>query len=228
MKNSIRIKKMVGIATLASLVIGLQFLSNYVTFGSVSITLALIPIAVGAILYGPMVGMALGAIMGLVVIVAPSTLTYFMPVNPAATIILCILKTGLAGLVSGLIFKLFANIARKKEKKSTKNTLFAFGIIIAGLVIPIINTGLFIVGASIFFKEIYGSAMAVIEAVIATNFFIEFAVSVVLSPVLVYLIKVLTYQTDLGFTSDFSAFNNEENEDTEDYEEIDLNKKIEA
>ncbi|MCR5308416.1 MAG: hypothetical protein K6E24_05430 [bacterium] len=229
MKNSIKIKKMVGIATLASLVIGLQFLSNYVTFGSVSITLALIPIAVGAILYGPIVGMILGVIMGLVVIVAPSTLTYFMPVNPAATVILCLLKTGLAGLISGLIFKLFAFVAKKKEKKSTKNTLFAFGIIIAGLVIPIINTGLFIVGASIFFTEIYGSAMAVIEAVIATNFFIEFGVSVVLSPVLVYLIKALTYQTDLGFTSDFSSFNEEKSNQFDEYEEAEIKEeKLEA
>ena len=228
MKNSIKIKKMVGIATLASLVIALQFLSNYVTFGSVSITLALIPIAVGAILYGPIVGMILGAIMGIVVIVAPSTLAYFMPVNPVATIILCIFKTGLAGLISGLIFKLFAKIAKKKEDKSAKNTLFAFGVIIAGLVIPIINTGLFIVGASVFFTEIYGSAMAVIKAVIATNFFIEFAVSVVLSPALVYLIKALTYQNDLGFTSDFGAFGLNENDDIDDYEDLIENKKIEA
>ncbi len=211
MKNSIMIKKLVGIATLVSLVVGLQFLSNYVTFGSVSITLALIPIAVGAILYGPIVGMILGAIMGIVVIVAPSTLAYFMPVNPAATIILCILKTGFAGLVSGLIFKLFANIAKKKNDKKSKNTLFAVGVILAGLVIPIINTGLFIVGASVFFTSIYGNAMAVIKAVIGTNFAIEFAVSVVLSPVLVYLIRVLIYQNDLGFTKDFDAFMIESN-----------------
>lgn len=228
MKNSIKIKKMVGIATLISLVVGLQFLSNYVAFGSVSITLALIPIAVGAILYGPIVGMMLGAIMGLVVIVAPSTLAYFMPVNPVATIILCIVKTGLAGLISGLIFKGFALLAKKKTDKKAKNTLFAFGVIIAGLVIPIINTGLFIIGASIFFTEIYGSAMAVIKAVIATNFFIEFAVSVVLSPALVYLIKALTYQNDLGFTSDFNAFGLKNNDDIDDYEEIIETKKLEA
>ena len=54
-KNQKAIKKLVGIATLTALVVGLQFLSNYVSFGSISITLALIPIAMGAILYGPLV-----------------------------------------------------------------------------------------------------------------------------------------------------------------------------
>ncbi len=219
MKNSIRIKKLVGLATLTALVVGLQFLSNYVTFGSISITLALIPVAMGAILYGPIAGALLGAIMGVIIIVAPSTMAYFMPVNPAATIILCILKTGLAGLVSGLLFKLFAFIAKKQKSYKAKMGLFAAGIIIAALVVPIINTGLFIIGATVFFSSIYGNMINVINAVLTTNFLIEFLVSAILSPVLVYLIKALTYQNDLGFTTDFSTFNKTE-EDNNDNQEL--------
>jgi len=219
MKNSIRIKKLVGLATLTALVVGLQFLSNYVTFGSISITLALIPVAMGAILYGPIAGALLGAIMGVIIIVAPSTMAYFMPVNPAATIILCILKTGLAGLVSGLLFKLFAFIAKKQKSYKAKMGLFAAGIIIAALVVPIINTGLFIIGATLFFSSIYGNMINVINAVLTTNFLIEFLVSAILSPVLVYLIKALTYQNDLGFTTDFSTFNKPE-EDIKDNQKL--------
>ncbi len=219
MKNSIRIKKLVGLATLTALVVGLQFLSNYVTFGSISITLALIPVAMGAILYGPIAGALLGAIMGVIIIVAPSTMAYFMPVNPAATIILCILKTGLAGLVSGLLFKLFAFIAKKQKSYKAKMGLFAAGIIIAALVVPIINTGLFIIGATLFFSSIYGNMINVINAVLTTNFLIEFLVSAILSPVLVYLIKALTYQNDLGFTTDFSTFNKTE-EDIKDNQKL--------
>ncbi len=205
MTNRQQIKKLVGVATLTALVVGLQFLSNYVTFGSISITLALIPIAIGAILYGPVIGFFLGAVMGGIVLTAPST-AGFLQHNAVATVLLCLLKTGLAGLVSGFIFKLFAFIAKKKENNNTKKVLFAAGIIIAALVVPVINTGLFIAGASIFFIGLFGDFITIINVVITTNFLVEFLVSAILSPALVTLVKVLTGQYDLGFANDFSGF----------------------
>ena len=222
MTNSQRVKKLVGLATLTALVVGLQFLSNYVSFGSISITLALIPIAMGAILYGPLAGLFLGAVMGAIVIAAPSTQAVFMPVNPAATIILCLLKTAIAGLVSGLLFKLFAFIAKKQNDVKKKKILFAAGVIVAALVVPVINTGLFIVGASIFFMDLFGNFITIIDAVITTNFLVEFLVSAILSPALVTLIKVLTRQYDLGFANDFSEFIEEDNDET-DLESISVN-----
>ena len=221
-KNQKAIKKLVGIATLTALVVGLQFLSNYVSFGSISITLALIPIAMGAILYGPLAGLFLGAVMGAIVIAAPSTQAVFMPVNPAATIILCLLKTAIAGLVSGLLFKLFAFIAKKQNDVKKKKILFAVGVIVAALVVPVINTGLFIVGASIFFMDLFGNFITIIDAVITTNFLVEFLVSAILSPALVTLIKVLTRQYDLGFANDFSEFIEEDNDEI-DLESISIN-----
>ena len=222
MTNSQRVKKLVGLATLTALVVGLQFLSNYVSFGSISITLALIPIAMGAILYGPLAGLFLGAVMGAIVIAAPSTQAVFMPVNPAATIILCLLKTAIAGLVSGLLFKLFAFIAKKQKDVKKKKILFAAGVIVAALVVPVINTGLFIIGASIFFMDLFGNFITIIDAVITTNFLVEFLVSAILSPALVTLIKVLTRQYDLGFANDFSEFIEEDNDET-DLESISIN-----
>ena len=215
MTNSQKTKKLVGLATLTALVVGLQFLSNYVTFGSISITLALIPIAVGAILYGPLAGLFLGAVMGGIVIAAPSTIAYFMPVNPGMTIVLCLLKTAVAGLASGYLFKLFAFIAKKQKDVKKKKILFAAGIIVAALVVPVINTGLFIVGATIFFRDIYGNFVTVINAVLTTNFLVEFLVSAILSPALVTLVKVLTRQYDLGFANDFSEFIEDDVEDLE-------------
>ena len=214
MTNSQKIKKLVGIATLTALVVGLQFLSNYVSFGSISITLALIPIAMGAILYGPVIGFFLGAVMGGIVIVGPDTLAVFMPVNPAATIILCILKTGLAGLVAGFLFRLFAFIAKKQESDKKKKVLFAAGIIVAALIIPVINTGLFILGATIFFSSLFGDFMGVVTAVLTTNFLIEFLVSAIASPAIVTLIKVLTSQYNLGFANDFAEFTSQEEDTT--------------
>ena len=214
MTNSQQIKRLVGLATLTSLVVGLQFLSNYVTFGSISITLALIPVAMGAILYGPIAGFFLGAIMGVIAMVSPSTLALFMPYNPVATVFLCILKTGIAGLVSGLLFKLFSSIAKKQTETSKKKALFAAGIIVAAIVVPVINTGIFIFGAWIFFVDVTingdlvfgGSFAGIITAVLTTNFLVEFLVSAVLSPALVTLVQVLTRRNDLGFQKEFKNF----------------------
>ena len=50
MERSLKIKKMVMITILSVVAIVLQLFSNYVQFGPVSITLALIPIVVGAII----------------------------------------------------------------------------------------------------------------------------------------------------------------------------------
>ena len=216
MTNSQNVKKLVGLATLTALVVGLQFLSNYVSFGSVSITLALIPIAMGAILYGPLAGLFLGLVMGGIVLSAPSTIAVFMPINVGMTIVLCLLKTGLAGLVSGLLFKLFAKIAKKQTETNKKKVLFAAGIIIAALVVPVINTGLFIVGAVLFFSEPFGGTFAgIVSAVITTNFLIEFLVSALLSPALVTLVQVLTRQNDLGFQKEFKNFIFDEELDVE-------------
>ena len=216
MTNSQNVKKLVGLATLTALVVGLQFLSNYVSFGSVSITLALIPIAMGAILCGPLAGLFLGLVMGGIVLSAPSTIAVFMPINVGMTIVLCLLKTGLAGLASGLLFKLFARIAKKQTETSKKKVLFAAGIIVAALVVPVINTGLFIVGAVLFFSEPFGGTFAgIVSAVITTNFLIEFLVSALLSPALVTLVQVLTRQNDLGFQKEFKNFIFDEEVDVE-------------
>ena len=82
-------------------------------FGPVSITLSLFPIAVGAMLYGPFGGLFLGLVNGVIVLTAPSTISFFFAYSPVGTIAICLLKTGLAGFVAGWIFKLY-----KKDVKA--------------------------------------------------------------------------------------------------------------
>ncbi len=215
MKNSLKIKRLVGTASLAALVVVLQLLSNYIQFGTVSITLALIPMVVGAIIYGPLTGFGLGALMGIIILTAPSTVT-FLSFNAFATVVLCVLKTGLAGLACGWIYKglIRLNVLGKAK--------FSVAIITATLVAPIINTGLFILGTAILFQGLsitseagevivlvpsaggFGAAFsAAVGFVALTNFLVEFAVSVVLSPAMVYLTKILGNRFDLGFARDF-------------------------
>lgn len=106
-KKFFTVKTIAGLGILTAMVVVLQILSNYVQFGPVSITLALFPIAVGAMLYGPLGGLFLGLVDGALVLTAPSTISFFFAFSPLGTIVTCLLKTGLAGFFSGLIFKLY-------------------------------------------------------------------------------------------------------------------------
>ncbi len=196
MNNSLKVKRLVGVASLAAIVVVLQLIANYITIGTINITLALIPIVVGAIIYGPLVGFGLGALMGIVVLTAPST-QGFLNVNPFVTILLCVLKTGIAGLVSGLLFK----IINKKN--------FYAAIVVATLIVPVINTGLFILGSALFFQTVFGAESfsgalpVIIGVVFGTNFAIEFTLNVVLSPVVATVVRVLARNYNLGFSLDY-------------------------
>ena len=53
MSNRKLIGKMAGTAVLTTLIFIFQIIGNYVSVAGISINLALIPIAIGAILYGP-------------------------------------------------------------------------------------------------------------------------------------------------------------------------------
>ena len=184
MKNRMQIRKMVGISILTAMVVILQLLSSFIKFGPFSATLALIPLIMGAIIYGPLVGTILGLTMG-VVILATDAQAFFV-VNPFFTILLCLAKTAVSGLVSGYIYKALA----KKNKH--------LGIILAALAAPIVNTGLFALGTIAFFYNTLvqwsGGSNALsylFLTMIGFNFLIEFSLNAILSPTFIYLTNVL-------------------------------------
>ena len=164
MNRNKKIKKISGIAVMLALTIVLQIISTNFKFGPVEIALGLIPMILGACIYGPLAGLFLGSALGLVIMLSPATLTFFMPVNPLATIFLCLLKTGLAGLTSGFIYRLV----------KTKNSFVNVGV--ASIVSPIVNTGLYILGVIFFFMEVYGDITALLTTTLLVNFLIELAV----------------------------------------------------
>lgn len=183
--NNNKVKKMAGIAIFSAIIVALQLFSNYITFGPVSITLALAPIAIGAIIYGPFAGLFLGLIHGVMVIIAPSTLATFMPYSAIGTILVCLLKSGFAGLISGLLFKYLKKI----------NTTLA--IILASVIIPIVNTGLFAISCLTIFlpllETFYKSSDSaniysyLFLVFIGFNFIIEFVINSALSPTIIRL-----------------------------------------
>ena len=158
------VKKMVGTAIFSAICIVLTLISNYIPIAGITINLALIAIATSAIIYGPLSGLIVGLVNGGFVMLAAGP---FFAISPIGTVLVCLLKSGLAGLISGYVYLLFKN----------KNKLVAS--ILAAIVVPIINTALFIVGSLIFFEGLFGQLISIF---ISVNFIIEFVICLLVSP----------------------------------------------
>ena len=184
------VRRMTGLSLLAAIIAVLTILGNFVRFGPFPITLALAPIIIGAAMYGPSAGAILGGVFGLVTLLNGiagwdgGTVIYLMGVNPVACILICVLKGAGAGFLAGLVYDLIA-------KKNSR-----IGVIAAGIVCPVVNTGLFIIGMLIFFTsalESWASGQGLFYYVIfgltGVNFLVELAVNLVLSSGITAIIK---------------------------------------
>ncbi len=179
-------KNLVGLGLLTAVVVVLQALALGIRFGMFNITLVLVPIIVGVALYGYAAGIWLGAVFGLVVLFTDAGV--FLAINIPGTIITCLLKGILAGLLAGLAYKAL-------EKK---NTLLA--VIIAGVVAPVVNTGIFLLGCRIFFYDTVSewaagagfehAGLYMISAFVGMNFLVELAINLILSTVIVRIIQI--------------------------------------
>ena len=187
MNKRITTQQIVGTVLLLALEIIFQIIGNYLQIGPVNINLSLVAVVLAAVLYGPLSGAVLGFFNGLIVLLSPSTIAIFMPISPIGTVIACLLKCTIAGLVAGFVFKLFKN----------KNNLI--GLIIASILVPVINTGIFSVVCLLFFRPFLESGVSetfpnigafLIFGVIGINFIVEIISTVALStPVGMILLK---------------------------------------
>ena len=176
-----------GVAVFTAIVIVLQMLGAFIRFGPFSVSLVLIPIVVGAALYGQFAGAWLGFVFGLVVLLSGDAAPFFA-VNAAGTILTVLLKGSLAGFISGLLYKA---LSRKS------NT--AAGIVSA-IACPVVNTGIFLIGCLIFFLPTvteWASGMGyenagryMIFGLVGGNFIFELLLNVILSPVILRLIRL--------------------------------------
>lgn len=186
MRNPFKIttKTITGTALLTAVELILIVITNYVSIGPVNINLALVPIAVAGMVFGPLSGLFIGLVNGLVTILSPSTQAIFMSIAPFGTVLICLLKTGLAGFLCGLIFLPF-----KSSNSSKKRVL---GSILASISVPIINTGIFTIGCYSFFSpwleevtnasQYDNSFVVLIMVILGINFIFEFSISLLLSP----------------------------------------------
>lgn len=116
--------------------------------GPLNMTLNMVPIAIGAMLLGPLAGGVLGLVYGCTslydAISGRSAMTgVFFQVSPIHTIILCVGMRVLVGVLTGWIFRGVHKIDRTK-------TISYF---VGGLAAPVLNTALFMGYIVLFFYQ---------------------------------------------------------------------------
>lgn len=190
------------LGVLLALVIVLQAFGGSIPIGAVQLNFTLIPIVLGAILLGPWAGGFLGLACGIVVliqvVIAPAGFYYIIWLNdPFITVITCITKTTLAGIVAGFLFSLIAK----------KNQYVA--IFVASAIVPIINTGVFIL-CCLWMNESMAITqdwmvntlgmtnllglnpfVFILVGLVTFNFFVELGVNLVVAPGLHTVYKVV-------------------------------------
>ncbi|MCM1023227.1 MAG: ECF transporter S component [Prevotella sp.] len=172
---------------LTAIVIVLQALAVGIRFGVFSITLVLIPIVVGAAMYGWKAGAWLGLVFGVVVLMTDAGA--FLAVSVPGTVVTCILKGVLAGMAAAVVYRLLEN----------KNRWAA--ILAAALACPLVNTGVFLLGCVVFFYDTIAEWAAgagfsnvgayLIVGFVGVNFLVETAVNLCLSTVIVRVLSIV-------------------------------------
>jgi uncharacterized membrane protein len=183
--KSLEVRKLVLLALLTAIVVVLQVMASVLPVYPFTLALVLVPIVIGASLIGTFAGVWLGLVFGFVVLVTPPQATLFLGWNVPLTVLVVLLRGALTGLTAGIAYKVI-----EKFNKTV-------AVIVAAVVAPIFNTGIFILGCYAFFLPYIeawefglGTATSTIFLLfIGINFPLELAVNLVLSPTIVRLIQ---------------------------------------
>ncbi len=181
-------------AILAAIVIVLQLFSVvFANFGVNLPSLVLIPIVLAGMLVGPKNATLVGIVFGVIAFVFSATGfdkggQAMVVMNPVVTAVLCILKGAAAAWASALVYRFI-----KPSKKSN-----AVNAILPAMVAPIVNTGIYVAGVVLFFKPMIealgwngsNNIIIFVVALIIWNFVFEFALNVVVCPILASRIKI--------------------------------------
>ena len=174
----------------SALVIVLQVISYFIKIGQFSLTLVLVPVVLGAVLFGPDFGVILGSVFGAVTVIGCITGIdqgghVLFNASPILTILTCMVKAIMAGYVPGLI----AAALKRKHLQ--------LAVILAAICAPIVNTGIFLLGCYLFFfdtiKEWAGGTNVgtfMIVGLVGMNFIFELVINLILSPAIVMLIRI--------------------------------------
>ena len=181
--NNAKIKRMALTGVLMALVVVLQTLGGMIPpIGGFSISLVLIPIVLGAALYGPGTGALLGATFGVIVVINCITGAdvggqMVFQADPILCIVVVMGKGILAGLASGFVYK------------ALKGSNSCLAMVLAAAVCPVVNTGTFVICMMTFFSDVLsawaggGDILAyVFSGLMLCNFVPELIINVVFAP----------------------------------------------
>lgn len=190
---------LVQLALLTAVILVLQLTGVAIRLpipGATNISLVLIPVALGAMLLGPVAGAFLGLVFGLVVYITGGVMhldpftAFLFDSNPIVTAGICLIKSTLAGFLAGWIYKLL----------SKKSTLLA--VFVAAAIVPVVNTAVFCLGCLVILDTIKGFMSAnsiggtalyfIFIGCAGLNFVFEFAVNMIFSPALERLVRLLS------------------------------------
>ena len=139
MNNRQKILKMVELAIFIAVILVMKITGlSSIPVGPLVMTLTMVPIAIGAMLLGPVAGAVLGFVFGLTsfydAVTGASAMTgFFFQTSPVNTFILCVVVRTLVGFLTGLLFMVF--------KKIDKKRIWCY--FAGGLMAPMFNTILF-------------------------------------------------------------------------------------
>lgn len=186
-KKGMSTETLVMLSLLTALVALLSYMGGFIKIGGLaSISLTLIPVVLGAALYGPYAGAWLGAVSGVVFFMTADAVFWF-GLSIGGTVITVLIKGACAGLAAGYVYKLL----------ESKNKYLA--IMMAAIAAPVVNTGIFIIGCLIFFigavrDMAAGAGMGVggylIVGFVGLNFVFELIVNIAVAPALSRLIDI--------------------------------------
>ncbi len=194
MKKKLNVRTIVGLGMLTAIVIVFQLIGSVIHFGQFSITLVLIPIVLGASLYGYAAGAWLGFVFSITVLISGDAAS-FLAVDVFGTIVTVIAKGTLAGLISGVVYKLLCK----------KNQTLA--VAASSVVCPIINTGIFLLGCVIFFMPTirewsagsdFGANVIgyMFIGLAGINFLLELGTNIILNPAIHTVINLINKKGD--------------------------------
>ena len=187
-----KVRRIIGLGLFTAIVIVLQFVGSSIRFGMFSISLVLVPIVVGAALYGRLAGVWLGFAFGMTVLLSGDAAA-FLVVDPAGTVVTVLTKGMLAGLAAGAVFALLQGVNRY------------LAVFAAAAAAPIVNTGIFLIGCRLFFYDTiavwaegmgFGGNVAgyMFLGLAGGNFLLELAVNMLLSPAIVRILRAARHQ----------------------------------
>lgn len=138
-QNKVNVRYLTELALLVAieLVMKLTGLSS-IPVGPLNMTFTTVPIAIGAMLMGPLAGGVLGGVYGLTsfydAVSGGSVMTgVFFQLSPLHTFVLCVVTRILVGVCAGLLFRAFSKVDK------THTVRYFLG----GLCTPLLNTLLF-------------------------------------------------------------------------------------